>query len=485
MSAGEEPLLGRTDSTRRCGRCCTEAVSLLRWSMLAACTVGPGTVVVCAKAGADFDLRLMWTLLFASLAAFVMQSQAARLTIESGISFGQAIRLRFDGDASTGDNVPFMAWVALVGVLIGNSAYTANCFVGALGALHVLFESNWWFNITVSVVTAAITLVALLCANLDQLGKALGVCILAMTVVFALTASRVVVNGSEFGRGLLPDIPGGSSRTVLSMVGTTAIPFNMFLAASMTSGSDLGQATRGIGFASLLTAVISILIVIVGSAIVIEDPNADFTIEDLGNQIGKQIGETGKIFFCIGLYAAAYSSAITCPLGAALTAQQILSEGREESASNARQATRLLSQQQLASYERLSLRKSHQSLSPHRKFSLAQQEKAVQRWKSGGTYFNGSMIVIVCGSAVVSSSPVSTVGVIILAQVINGLLLPIISICLALCINDETIVAAPPSVLGNILLMAVVYVTLFLAFHLIADEVATFPPVRPPPRYYN
>ena len=95
------------------------------------------------------------------------------------------------------------------------------------------------------------------------------------------------------------------------------------------------------------------------------------------------------------------------------------------------------------------------------------------------------MIVIVCGSAVVSSSPVSTVGVIILAQVINGLLLPIISICLALCINDETIVAAPPSVLGNILLMAVVYVTLFLAFHLIADEVATFPPVRPPPRYYN
>jgi Mn2+/Fe2+ NRAMP family transporter len=49
-------------------------------------------------------------------------------------------------------------------------------------------------------------------------------------------------------------------------------------------------------------------------------------IEDLGNKIGENVGEVGKVFFCAGLYAAAYSSAITCPLGAALTAQQILSE---------------------------------------------------------------------------------------------------------------------------------------------------------------
>ena len=35
----------------------------------------------------------------------------------------------------------------------------------------------------------------------------------------------------EFGEGLVPSIPSGSSVTVLSMVATTCIPFNMFLAS--------------------------------------------------------------------------------------------------------------------------------------------------------------------------------------------------------------------------------------------------------------
>jgi manganese transport protein len=264
-------------------RCCDEVLSLLKWSMLAACTVGPGTVVVCAKAGADYDLQLMWTLMFASVAAFVMQREAARLSIQSGMSFGQAIRLRFGTteSAATG-GVPCVAYMAVAGVMIGNAAYTANCFVGAMGALHVLYRSELWFNILMSVVTGALTLVALLCANIDQLGQALGVCILGMTVIFFIVALQVDVDGGELGVGLLPGIPGGSSRTVLSMVSTTCIPFNMFLAASMSEGSDLAQTTRGVACAAVVTAIVSMLVVIIGSAIEITDPDADFGERHLG-----------------------------------------------------------------------------------------------------------------------------------------------------------------------------------------------------------
>lgn len=62
--------------------------------MLAACTIGPGTVVVCSKGGSEFKLQLLWTLLAASFVAFVMQKEAATLTIVSGKSFGETIRLR-------------------------------------------------------------------------------------------------------------------------------------------------------------------------------------------------------------------------------------------------------------------------------------------------------------------------------------------------------------------------------------------------------
>ena len=45
-----------------------EVVSMLYWTMLAACTVGPGTVVTCARAGAEFELSLIYVLIFASVA---------------------------------------------------------------------------------------------------------------------------------------------------------------------------------------------------------------------------------------------------------------------------------------------------------------------------------------------------------------------------------------------------------------------------------
>ena len=41
---------------------------------------------------------------------------------------------------------------------------------------------------------------------------------------------------------------------------------------------------------------------------------ADFTIQDLGDQIEESLGFPAKVVFCVGLYAAAYSSALTCPL---------------------------------------------------------------------------------------------------------------------------------------------------------------------------
>ena len=72
-----------------------EIMSLLYWTMLAACTVGPGTVVTCARAGAEFQLNLIWALIFASLLAYTLQEGTARLTITSGMSLGQCIQAKY------------------------------------------------------------------------------------------------------------------------------------------------------------------------------------------------------------------------------------------------------------------------------------------------------------------------------------------------------------------------------------------------------
>ena len=72
----------------------SEVVALLYWTMLAACTVGPGTVVTCARAGAEYGYSLTWALIFASMLAFTLQEGTARLTIVSGKSLGQCLKIK-------------------------------------------------------------------------------------------------------------------------------------------------------------------------------------------------------------------------------------------------------------------------------------------------------------------------------------------------------------------------------------------------------
>ena len=49
-----------------------EFISLLYWTMLAACTVGPGTVFICARAGSEYGLSLIWVLVFATVLAYTL-----------------------------------------------------------------------------------------------------------------------------------------------------------------------------------------------------------------------------------------------------------------------------------------------------------------------------------------------------------------------------------------------------------------------------
>jgi len=109
----------------RCvARLCTEVTDLLHWSMLAASTIGPGTIIVCSKAGADYGLDLLWALLLASFVAYTLQEGAAKLSIVSRLGLGQAMRRHF-GDSAVGaaTKTPAMCVLVAVGIVIGNFAY--------------------------------------------------------------------------------------------------------------------------------------------------------------------------------------------------------------------------------------------------------------------------------------------------------------------------------------------------------------------------
>ena len=98
--------------------CLTPLKSLLYWTMLAASTIGPGTVVTCARAGAEYQLHLIWPLIIASIFAYISLEGTARLTIVSGKSLGECLQLKYSNGRKIW-NVGIFCWVVVMAVFSG------------------------------------------------------------------------------------------------------------------------------------------------------------------------------------------------------------------------------------------------------------------------------------------------------------------------------------------------------------------------------
>ena len=97
----------------------------LMWTVLTASTIGPGTVAMCSKAGADFHGQLIWCVCVAASIAWVLQEGTARLTITTGRTLAESVRHRTQSRRAASGRCIF----AMLCV-IGNFAYECNNFAG-------------------------------------------------------------------------------------------------------------------------------------------------------------------------------------------------------------------------------------------------------------------------------------------------------------------------------------------------------------------
>ena len=131
-----------------------------------------------------------------------------------------------------------------------------------------------------------------------------------------------------------------------SLVGTTSIGFNLFLGGAMAEGKKLRSAQRGIAFSTTSAFIVSVLILIVGAGYHNEnnhiainttttasntltsnkEDSKMFSITDLAGFLNQYVGQFGVIVYSVGFIAAALSSMLTVPLGAAITADSVFSD---------------------------------------------------------------------------------------------------------------------------------------------------------------
>ncbi len=287
--------------------------------LVTAAFIGPGTITTASTAGANFGFALLWALVFSIFATIILQEMAARLGLVTRSGLAEAMRDTFHSPLF--GRLSVFLIVAAVG--LGNAAYEAGNIAGA--ALAITSISN------VPTSAAAITLGALSAALLASgryrvLEVALIILVLTMSVVFMVTAVMVAPAVGEILSSLFnPTLPQGSTLTVIALIGTTVVPYNLFLHANAVRekwGEDvpidsaLSQSRWDTGLSIGLGGLIT-LAILATAATAFFKTGLEFGGQSMAVQLQPLLGDAAKYAFALGLFAGGLTSAITAPLAAA------------------------------------------------------------------------------------------------------------------------------------------------------------------------
>ena len=379
--------------------------------LVTAAFIGPGTITTCTLAGARFGFNLLWTMLFAVAATFILQEMSARLGIISGRGLGEALRTSFPR------GIPRLVSLILVGsaIAVGNAAYEAGNIAGAaLGITSILPEAFFGFRawpLLIGLIAGGL----LFSGNYKLLEKSLIGLVLLMSLVFVVTAVWARPDIGLLLKGLFkPSLPPGSLLTVIGLIGTTVVPYNLFLHSSTVTErwptlADLGPARMDAGVSIAVGGIISMAVIVSAAAAFNTGPAGMTSAGDLALQLEPLLGYWARLVMGLGLLAAGLTSAITAPLAAAYACSGILGWPRD-SADN--------------------------------RFRLV--------W----------LIVLACGT-MLASLGVKPIQLILFAQAANGLLLPVIAAYLLWVVNDRRLMgqqrnSMPLNLAGGLVLLVTV-----------------------------
>lgn len=379
-------------------------------AMVAAAFIGPGTVTTATLAGGNFGFTLLWAVAFSVIATLVLQEMTCRLGVVGQLGLGDAIVQKTQ---SRGLYIPAAALV-ICAIFIGNAAYEAGNITGAAVGLPTfsVMDINLW-----GVFIGAVAFLLLASGKFRLIEHVLVGLVVCMALVFVGTAVVVAPPFLEILKGLItPTLPENGILVIIGLIGTTVVPYNLFLHAATlkrhaADGVTLAEARRDITISVLGGGLITLCIVITAAAALHGSGAPVVSLNDLAPTLQPLLGDSSSTFLAIGFLAAGLSSAITAPLAAAYAVTEIV------------------------------------QLRPELK-------NRVFRWTWQSVIIAGVLF------ASLSLKPLQ---LILLAQIANGALLPVIALFILWVSNDKTLLREHSNNrIQNLLGCAVVGVTLVL-----------------------
>jgi Mn2+/Fe2+ NRAMP family transporter len=260
------------------------------------------------------------------IATLVLQEMSLRLGVVGGRDLAEALREDFSS--------PVLGRLAgilvLIAVTFGCAAFETGNLIGAALGLETIWPADQRILVFLLGFLAALLLLK---GSYKVLESILIAAVLLMSFAFLVTVFLTGFKLFDVIRGaLLPSLgAGGDIYLVIALVGTTVVPYNLFLHASAVrerfrGAEDLSAARRDAVVSILLGGIISGSIVLTAAGAFYRggDVSTFSGAADMAAQLEPLLGRIATIFFSVGLLAAGLSSGITAPMAAAYATQGIL-----------------------------------------------------------------------------------------------------------------------------------------------------------------
>ncbi len=395
--------------------------------LIAAAFVGPGTVTTCILAGANYGFALIWVLIFAIFATIILQGMAVRLGLAGHMGLGTALL------KSTQN--PSLKWISagliLGSLVIGNAAYEAGNITGGAMGLDALFThpNTYVIRYLYPSLIGLIAGLVLFHGRYKILQSILVSLALIMSACFLISLVLARPDFSQMITGLKPSLPEGALLPIIALIGTTIVPYNLFLHSRAVQEhwkrgrADIPHALRDSAVSISLGGLVSILILataattLFGSAIEVSNGR------DMALAIEPAAGPLARYFIGLGLFAAGLTSAITAPMATAYVVTEIFPQ-----------------------------------------------------WGQKRHAFRSIALSILAVGLAISLIGIAPIQIILFAQMVNGLLLPIIALFLLIMMNRTALLGRAVNTLSaNILGSLAVGVTFLLGLRLILRTFGLWP----------
>lgn len=371
-----------------------------RWArlMMFLAVMGPGIITgnvdndangiaTYSIAGAEFGYRLLWTLLLSTVILAVVHDMVTRMGAVTGKGLADLIRERF--------RVRPTVFVMLVLVLV-NWGNTVGDFAGIAGASEIFGVSRF---VAVPVAAALVWLLLLRGSYRFVERMFLGAVVIYLTYVVSAVLARPPW-GEVLREAVTPSfsLEGGYVTLVIGLIGTTVAPWMQFYQQAAIVDKGIGERELGyarwdtyLGVVSL-NAVAFFIVVACGATLFAEGIRIT-TAADAAAALGPLAGRYAGALFAVGLLNASLFSVAIIPLSTAYAVCEAFG-----------------------------------------------WEAGLDRSPREAPVFVGLFTAMIAASALVILIPgVPLIPVMLLSQVLNGMLLPVVLVFLILLTGDREV----------------------------------------------